>query len=152
MTTEEGSGAAAAKAHATMRRRGKPPSFDRSSPQGRVEICAWRAASAAINRALNAQIEVDEDWMLKAPDRIKQNDYRCELTGLRFDVDNFKTPGAGGTHYAPSPDRIDPKKGYVEGNVRWVLWAVNRAKGEMPDERFIEIFRALIDRIDEKRQ
>jgi hypothetical protein len=45
---------------------------------------------------------------------------------------------------APSPDRIDPKLGYVPDNVRWVLWAVNRAKGEMPEELFVRICRSVV--------
>jgi hypothetical protein len=76
--------------------------------------------------------------MMDAPARISEQGYRCALTHIPFDVD-YRTEGAGGTHLAPSPDRIEPGRGYVPGNVRWVLWAINRAKGEMPDELFLRI-------------
>ena len=70
---------------------------------------------------------------------MSEQDYRCALTLIPFDIE-FRTGGAGGTHLAPSPDRIDPSLEYVPGNVR-VLWAVNRAKGEMPEE-FFSVFAA----------
>jgi hypothetical protein len=67
------------------------------------------------------------------------------VTGEAFDV-VYRTAGAGGTHLAPSPDRIVPELGYVRGNVRWFLWAVNRAKGEMPDDLFVDICTAVAAR------
>ena len=38
-----------------------------------------------------------------------------------------------------SLDKIDPKKGYIEGNVQWLCWAVNRAKGDLTTEVFINM-------------
>ncbi|GMG81932.1 hypothetical protein LNKW23_11450 [Paralimibaculum aggregatum] len=69
-------------------------------------------------------------------------DVADEAAGIRFEVDH-RTEGAGGTHPAPGPDRIDPEVGYVEGNVRWLLWAVNRAKCERPDDLFLRICQAV---------
>ncbi len=134
----------------TMRRRGKPPQFDTSTLQGRVEKHAYKAASAAVARARKGGLPFDEDWMLKSHLLIAGQSYRCNFTNLDFDVDNYKTEGAGGTHRAPSPDQIVPGKGYVPGNVRWVLWAVNRAKGEMSEEDFVEICRKVVAYHDAK--
>ena len=138
---------AAKKARATIHRRGNPPQFDMRTYEGRVLRQAYKAASAAITRATKSGIDVDEQWLLKSCELIAERGYLCDVTGMKFDVD-FKTKGAGGTHLAPSPDRIDPGKGYVLGNVRWVLWAVNRAKGEMDDNLFIDICRAVIKNHD----
>lgn len=88
--------------------------------------------------------------MMDAPQRIIDQKFRCAVTGMEFDVE-YKTPGAGGKHYAPSPDQIETGKGYIPGNVQWVLWAVNRAKGELPEDRFIEICRAVVEQHDNKR-
>lgn len=33
-----------------------------------------------------------------------------------------------------SLDRIDNTKGYIKGNVRWILWEINRMKWDMSDE------------------
>jgi hypothetical protein len=105
---------------------------------------ALRAARGAVGRARREGLPVDTSWMLAAPEHIVRQRYCCALTGIPFDAD-YRTSGAGGTHLAPSPDRIEPEKGYVPGNVRWVLWAVNRAKGEMPEPLFLRICRAVVD-------
>ena len=38
-----------------------------------------------------------------------------------------------------SLDQIDASKGYIEGNVQWLTWFVNRAKGEMSQEIFLSM-------------
>ena len=53
-------------------------------------------------------------------------------TGIPFNLDEIGE-GAGASHFAPSPDRIVPSRGYVPGNVRRVLWMVNRAKSRMTE-------------------
>jgi hypothetical protein len=140
---------AAKKAWETMRRRGNPPKFDTSTTQGAVLKHAYKAAVAAIGRAKKNGLPVDEEWMLASHLLIEEQGYCCKATGISFDVD-FKTGGAGGTHLAPSPDQVTPGCGYVPGNVRWVLWAVNRAKGEMPEDLFVNICRGLVNRHDVK--
>ena len=42
-----------------------------------------------------------------------------------------------------SLDKIDPEKGYVKGNVQWLAWAVNRAKGDLPEEMFLSMCKAI---------
>jgi hypothetical protein len=50
-------------------------------------------------------------------------EYRCALTGIEFFA---ACAHAGRTDpYIPSIDRIDPKAGYVRGNVRLTVFAVN---------------------------
>ena len=142
--TKKGS-ESAIKAIETMRRRGMPPQFDTSTYEGKVQKQAYKAASAAIARAKKNRLKCDEEWMLKSHLLIAEQGYVCKMTGIKFDVD-FKTEGAGGTHLAPSPDRVDPKEGYVPGNVRWVLWAVNRGKGEMDENLYVEICQAVAQR------
>lgn len=66
---------------------------------------------------------------------------RCELTDLPF------SKREGGRHqcaYSPSLDRIDPAKGYVPGNVRVVLWAVNASIGSWGLDVALDIARALV--------
>jgi hypothetical protein len=61
--------------------------------------------------------------------------FRCALTGVPFHVETVVGYGSGNAHpMIPSLDRIDPKEGYIEGNVRWVLWILNRAKGPWTDD------------------
>lgn len=44
-----------------------------------------------------------------------------------------------------SLDQIDPKKGYQEGNVQWLAWVVNRAKGELSLDHFYEMCEAILN-------
>ena len=55
----------------------------------------------------------------------------CQATGLRLNLffGNEKLNPLG-----PSLDRINPKLGYINGNVRMVSWIFNRAKGDGSDE------------------
>lgn len=67
----------------------------------------------------------------------------CEITGIPFDmrpigVASKKNP------YAPSIDRIDNTKGYIQSNVRMVLWAVNLMHGEMTDSQLIDMCKAVL--------
>jgi hypothetical protein len=81
----------------------------------------WRRAKdRASKRGLSFSITRDqiETWL---------NNGICQVTGLKFDLrfDNDKM-----NPLAPSLDRIDPKNGYVDGNVQMVCWVYNRAKGD----------------------
>jgi hypothetical protein len=42
-----------------------------------------------------------------------------------------------------SLDRIDSTKGYIEGNLQWVHRDINKLKKNLPDDRFVEICRAV---------
>ena len=53
----------------------------------------------------------------------------CQVTGLRLEVRCIFPASA----LSPSLDRIDPRFGYVTGNVRLVCWIYNRAKGHGSD-------------------
>jgi hypothetical protein len=60
----------------------------------------------------------------------------CAVTGIPF-VFQF---GRGIHPLSPSIDRIDSSKGYVNGNVRVVLWAVNTACSTWGLEATLAIF------------
>lgn len=67
---------------------------------------------------------------------LKQN-RSCALTGapLSLITDN---------PLCLSLDQIDPRKGYVAGNVQWLAWCVNRAKGDLSTEHFYEMCDAVL--------
>lgn len=48
-----------------------------------------------------------------------------------------------------SLDQIEAGKGYVVGNVQWVTWAVNRAKGDCPKEYFLQMCKAVLGRCND---
>ena len=55
----------------------------------------------------------------------------CQATGLKL---NLKFGNEKINPLGPSLDRINPKIGYINGNVRLVCWLFNRAKGDGSDE------------------
>lgn len=66
---------------------------------------------------------------------------RCEITGLPLDF----TAGTGRGACSPSVDRIDGEYGYVEGNCRVILWALNAAFGPWGEDAFLPIAEALVE-------
>lgn len=83
---------------------------------------------------------------LRVPFDLKESDILlplelgvCEATGIAFCM-----PGAPGERspFAPSLDRIKPAHGYVSGNVRVVVWALNAACGEWGEEILWQIVKA----------
>jgi len=70
---------------------------------------------------------------------------RCELTGIPFEL-AYGRGKKGGRPLSPSLDRIDPAKGYTQGNCRFVLQAINAFKGTMPDEEMLRLAEALLRR------
>jgi hypothetical protein len=64
----------------------------------------------------------------------------CEFTHLPFSTLN----GTAGP-WAPSIDRVKPELGYVDNNIRIVVWAFNRAKADWPDGVLLTLARAIID-------
>ncbi len=61
----------------------------------------------------------------------------CPLSGLSL---TFPKRARDRTATA-SLDRIDPKQGYVRGNVRWIHKDINRIKWDMTDEVFLSFAR-----------
>jgi hypothetical protein len=101
----------------------------------------------AKNRALKNQAEctITEDWIQEKIDKGV-----CELTGLPFDFQYYSE--SKNNPYSPSLDRIDSKnKNYTPDNVRVVLSFVNIAINDLGLEKALPIFKALIEKNDEKK-
>lgn len=65
---------------------------------------------------------------------------QCEVTRLAFvKLDGTRNP------YSPSMDRIKPELGYVDGNIRVVIWALNMALGEWGMDVLLRLARAIVD-------
>ena len=50
-----------------------------------------------------------------------------------------------------SLDQKDPAKGYVEGNVQWLAWCVNRAKGDLELNDFFDMCEIVLQHRKEQR-
>lgn len=81
------------------------------------------------------EITIEYAWDLF----LKQN-RKCALSGLDlfFGESNTKETTA-------SLDRIDSKKGYIEGNVQWVHKDINRMKNIFDQEYFLDICKKITE-------
>lgn len=64
-----------------------------------------------------------------------QQNYRCAVSGVEFPLDPVSTNELKA--FRPSVDRIQPKLGYVPGNVRIVCEIVNTAMNEWGEHSLI---------------
>ena len=62
---------------------------------------------------------------------------KCALSGLPMELDK-------GSLGVLSIDQIEAGLGYTRGNVQWLRWDVNRAKGEMGTLQFIDLCRSVV--------
>ena len=60
----------------------------------------------------------------------------CPITGIELDYDYDKKRVSGGGDSSPSYDKIIPKKGYVEGNVRIVSFLGNKVMTSINDRKY----------------
>lgn len=65
---------------------------------------------------------------------------RCVVTGIEFKGGR----GNGPKFFSPSIDRIIPERGYVQGNVRFVVWALNAMKYDGNDDDVLLLAEAII--------
>jgi hypothetical protein len=109
----------------------------------RVEEAAERIFASARKHAYGRQIAfpltLDEALAL-----LRHQNHRCAVSGLKFKPrDKTSAPGVR-LPFAPSLDRIDCAKGYENGNVRWVLTAVNIALADWGEDQLVEIAKAIV--------
>ncbi len=81
-----------------------------------------------------ALINVDSMYQLF----VKQNG-NCALTGVPLAI-------AKNTPLTLSIDKIKPELGYLNDNVQWVCWAVNRAKGDLTTIDFIDMCKRVTEK------
>ncbi len=73
--------------------------------------------------------DLTKEWFVK-----KLADGKCQITGAKFDLNRVK--GKHFNPFAPSIDKVNPKKGYTKRNCKIVLWGLNNAKAEMSMKEF----------------
>lgn len=64
---------------------------------------------------------------------------RCALTGIEFALNSPKRD-----NFAPSIDKIDPAKGYIQSNCRFILWAINCFKHVGSDDEMYALAEILL--------
>lgn len=59
----------------------------------------------------------------------------CAATGIQFHL----ATNQGRHPFTPSIDRIDNNQGYIRGNVRIIVWALNAMRGDWGDDILMRI-------------
>jgi len=94
---------------------------------------------AAKHRAKKNWLSFDlDDYRMEIRQRLSTG--VCEMTGLPFCADGPRNWDS------PSIDRINPEKGYVYGNIRLIVWALNSAFGHWGEDKFAIVARAWLER------
>lgn len=82
--------------------------------------------------------------------RAKRRGIPFNITALDLKVPSvcpyLKTPFVHKTMYSMSLDRIDPKKGYVKGNVEIISRKANAMKSDATNEELLEFAYEILDR------
>lgn len=64
---------------------------------------------------------------------------KCPVFGLTFDWEDWGTKNGKALDNSPSLDRIDPTKGYIEGNVVFISTKANRIKNNATIEEITAV-------------
>lgn len=100
-----------------------------------------REAKERIKKFGKPDTDLTEEYLYEL---FNQQNGKCALLGYDMKVER-KHP------LALSLDQIEPSKGYVIGNVQWVTWISNRAKGDMNQDDFYRMCELAIEYRNEQR-
>lgn len=119
-------------------RKNNPESYRRLTAKYRAENPLNLRASKMVGGAKalckeeGLPFDIDFDFILK-----KLQAGTCECTGLRFSLSEELRNAC-----SPSIDRVVPNLGYVKGNVRIIVWALNAFKNNFSDKDIYPIAKA----------
>lgn len=92
-------------------------------------IRAKVSQAKANNRRTTREFSITPEYIYEL--WLSQNN-RCVYTNQEFRIEKFHNGNL-------SIDKIEPELGYVEGNIQLVCWAVNRAKGDLTHDVFLQM-------------
>ena len=95
----------------------------------------------------NIKVDITPEYILNL---LINQDYKCALSGVElilsrsYAVERMKSNNST----TASLDRIDPKLGYIEGNVQWIHKDVNYMKNDYNQDYFIEMCKLIAENYD----
>lgn len=104
-------------------------------PRLRLQKLSYMAKNRA--KMKNLEYDIDGDYLYSL--WIEGNGC-CALTGQSFDLTKWGGKGQVNPQ-APSVDRIEPKLGYVKGNVRLITYHMNIALSDFGTDEFERLIR-----------
>lgn len=101
-----------------------------------------RVKRGAVARNLEFDITTEYVWNL-----FLEQGRRCKLTNVPITLGrrSYTTDKNRIENYTASLDRIDSKKGYIEGNLQWVHKWINLIKMDFDQSEFIDLCRDVVD-------
>ena len=96
--------------------------------------CSMRVADAKTRAGSKYPFSIDKDFMY---DLLLKQSCKCVISGIELSLEK-------GTPHVLSIDKVNPDLGYTKDNVQWVSWAVNRAKGDLTMQQFLNMCNAVI--------
>lgn len=106
-------------------------SSNKNAPVGAEKRLYNKFRKSANNRGIS--------WGITFHDFISAYTGRCALTGWELSMEYGKCTA--------SLDRIDSGQGYTNSNIQWVHSMVNMCKNKYPQDKFIEMCRAVADKV-----
>lgn len=91
---------------------------------------------SATNTARHRSIEPSNLTTKYMVDLWNKQNGKCYYSGMEMLVHKY---GTGRSYYSPSIDRIDCKRGYIQGNVVWCCWICNLGKSTLSYDEYIKI-------------
>lgn len=114
-------------------------------PRLRLQKLSYMAKNRA--KMKNLEYDIDGDYLYSL--WIEGNGC-CALTGQSFDLTKWGGKGQVNPQ-APSVDRIEPKLGYVKGNVRLITYHMNIALSDFGTDEFERLIRNYMEINDANR-
>lgn len=74
----------------------------------------------------------------------------CPFTGVKLTIHGYNK-NDGDILYTASLDRIDSKKGYIKGNIRWVSKGINLLKSNKSDDDVWEVCKMIYENYKNKK-
>lgn len=110
------------------------------TPEERPTLSAIRdrisGARQNSKRNPDRQFSIDADYMYQI---WKDQNGMCNLSGRPLKI-------IKGDKDSLSLDKIQPELGYVKGNVQWLTWAVNRAKGDLSTTDYLQLCKDVVEK------
>jgi hypothetical protein len=109
--------------------------FLMSAIRARINVCLCNQRK----RGKISETDLTDEYLY---DLFQQQDGKCRYSGEPMVIDTKHL-------LTLSLDKIIPDLGYMKGNVQWVCWAVNRAKGELKESDFLAMCRLITERCND---
>lgn len=102
----------------------------------------WHRCVSIKRRCDASKILFDLDYKYLL-DLYNQQKGKCHYSGIIMNISGKAQKNGGAEPTAMSVDRVDPKKGYVKGNIVLALNCINLFKGNQDIRRFLQIIQKL---------